>query len=502
LWFFRVLAVILGLLPVAIAEATLWALGLGKIDAHSDPFVGFDGRQPLFVRNKAADRYEIAPSRYLCFRPEGFAARKAPHEYRVFCLGGSTVQGRPYAIETSFTTWLELSLQAADPGRLFDVVNCGGISYASYRLVPILEEVLHYEPDLIVLYTGHNEFLEDRTYGHIKQHSATTRFVLRQSTRLRSLNLIRSAWNQWHARWDSVSASVASSSCDAPRLGVEVDARLDHPGGLTAYHRDPQWRRGVVAHFDYNVRRMIRLCQAAGVEIWIVDPVCNLASCPPFKSQHRDGLSREQVARWRQLRQEATNWYRVDMHRAVALLEEARAIDDQHAGLAYDLGTCYESLGRAELARAAYITAKEEDVCPLRIIEPLHKSLRAAAAEFDVPLIDVKGLFERNCRHGIPGGYLLVDHVHPSITGHQMIAQLMMDRMLGSGMIAADPTWTARRDRAYARHKASLGDAYYFRAQTRLEGLRRWAAGRATEVPSSSLTPPRAQGGSGTRGGE
>ena len=41
LWLFRVLAVMLGLLPVAIAEATLWALGLGTVDAHSDPFALF-----------------------------------------------------------------------------------------------------------------------------------------------------------------------------------------------------------------------------------------------------------------------------------------------------------------------------------------------------------------------------------------------------------------------------------------------------------------------------
>ena len=31
---------------------------------------------------------------------------------------------------------LELSLRAARPEREWDVINCGGVSYASYRLVP------------------------------------------------------------------------------------------------------------------------------------------------------------------------------------------------------------------------------------------------------------------------------------------------------------------------------------------------------------------------------
>jgi lysophospholipase L1-like esterase len=473
-WLFRVIAVAISLLPLVAAEMTLALLGMGDVDSHSDPFVGFDGQRPLFVRNAATDCYEIAPDRYLCFRPDGFVARKAPHEYRVFCLGGSTVQGRPYAIETSFTTWLELSLEEADPRRLFNVVNCGGISYASYRLVPILEEVLNYQPDLIVLYTGHNEFLEDRTYRHIKQCSATTRFILQQSTRLRSLNALRSYRNQRQLAHVTVA--------DTPRLGMEVQTRLDAQGGLAMYHRDPTWHRGVVEHFEYNIRRMIALCQDAGVNVWIVDPVCNLASCPPFKSQHREGMTSEQRARWQQLRHEASKWYRVDMNRAVHLMEQARAIDGLHAGLVYDLGTCYALLGRGEQARAAYLQAKEHDVCPLRIIEPLRQAIRRAAAEFDVPLIDVNGLFARECRQGIPGGYLLVDHVHPSITGHQMIAQLMIEQARRSGIIAVDANWTARRDQAYARHTATLGDEYYFRAQTRLEGLRRWATGRAAPV--------------------
>ena len=94
-------------------------------------------------------------------------ANKSRDEFRIFCLGGSTVQGRPYANETSFTTWLELSLQAADPRRQWQVVNCGGVSYASYRLLPIMKETLQYEPDLYIIYTGQNEFLEERTYGEI-----------------------------------------------------------------------------------------------------------------------------------------------------------------------------------------------------------------------------------------------------------------------------------------------------------------------------------------------
>src|SRR5439155_19892869 len=92
-----------------------------------------------------------------------------PTESLIFCIGDSTVQGNPWSIETSFSSWLKISLNAAEPSRHWEVVNCGGVSYASYRMVPILQELLQYEPDLVIVHASHNEFLEDRTYGHLKQ---------------------------------------------------------------------------------------------------------------------------------------------------------------------------------------------------------------------------------------------------------------------------------------------------------------------------------------------
>ncbi len=470
---FRLFAVALALLPFLGVEILLRWQGVGGAEQQTDPFIGFRGSRPLFVLNPDQARFEIPPARQLCFRPESFGATKGPREFRIFCLGGSTVQGRPYAIETSFTTWFELSLQLADATRQFEVVNCGGISYASYRLVPILEEVLGYQPDLIVLYTGHNEFLEERTYQHIKSRGAAREWVLRQATRSRSFNVAWSTWNRWRA--------VSPKSLPKTLLPDEVEARLDYLGGLEQYHRDADWTSGVVAHFEFNLRRMIALCRRANVPLWIVDPVSNLRNCPPFKSEHRAGLSVQDRQRWEALRSEASERYGKDLSGAIELLEQANRIDDQHAGLVYDLAKSYDSAGRIQDAKAAYRRAKELDVCPLRVTEPLREVLQRVCAESNTPLIDVVGLFEHQSRDGIPGGFLLVDHVHPSITGHQMIADLLLDRFLQMEQITLPDDWESQRAAVYAAHSSSLDDVYYLEAQRRLEGLRKWAQGRATQ---------------------
>ena len=477
-WRSRLLAVLLGLSPFIAFECICVGLDWGNPTSVNDPFIGFEGTRRLFVPDLASGTHKIAENRYLCFRADEFLTRKPDNEFRIFVLGGSTVQGRPYAIETSFAHWFQLSLQAADPDRQFDVINCGGISYASYRLVPILQEVIEYEPDLILLYTGHNEFLEDRTYQSIKRRSQAHRLALKLATRLRTYNLVWNAWNDRQS--DRVGAANAKAERpDVDVLPTEVQAMLDYEGGLALYQRDPEWRDGVVEHFESNVRRCVQICRAAGVPIWIANPVSNLRGSPPFKSLNRDDLSAEERDQWIQLRQAATERFATNPQSAFDMLHRAMEIDDQHAGLAYDLGKCYEMTGRMAKAKHYFVRAKELDICPLRIIEPLRERLTKVVREFDVPLIDVQKLFFEQSRDGIPGGFLLVDHVHPSITGHQLVAGLLVQQAMRAGIIQPVSNWEKTRDIAYQEHMASLDDKYFLEGQRRLEGLTKWAQGRA-----------------------
>jgi tetratricopeptide (TPR) repeat protein len=464
---------LIGLLPLALAELTLCGLGWGTPRDAGDPFVGFRSTRPLFVRNEAENVYETAVNRQAFFRPESFSLNKEPKEFRIFCLGGSTVQGRPFAIETSFTTWLELGLKAADSSRTWQVVNCGGVSYASYRLALILEEVLTYQPDLVIIYAGHNEFLEDRTYGHIKEQHAPFVFALETASRLRTFTLLRDvilrAWGP-----------PPEPREDRPLLPEEVEARLDYQGGLEQYQRDLQWRKDVLKHFRFNLRRMVSLGREADVPVWLADPVCNLRDCPPFKSQHRDGLGPEQLRQWEALRRKASEFYKTDMRMATECLQQALRLDDQFAGLHYDLAKCYETLGLTAKAREAYLRAKELDVCPLRILEGMNQAIHDISRRTGATLIPVRADFCQRDRYGIPGAYLLVDHVHPSVPGHQLIAALILDQMMAQGLVHPSAGWEERRDALYRAHTESLDDWYYLEGERRLQALRAWAAGRAT----------------------
>ena len=470
---FRVGAVCLGLTPLLLAELACWLGGWGEPDWRNDPFVGFHGTRPLFVLNSEQDLYHVAENRYACFQPETFAAQKGDDEFRIFCLGGSTVQGRPFSIETSFTTWLELSLKSAAPARSWEVVNCGGISYASYRLVPILEEVFAYQPDLIILYLGHNEFLEDRTYQDVKQRSPQLQRLLAGASQLRSWNALRQTYLQL------AGINPPQQTHVRPVLPEDVQTLLDFEGGLQQFQRDQAWQQGVAEHFRYNLRRMVERCRQENVVCWLVDPTYNLCNSPPFKSQPSAAVKTADRQRWLALRQEAAACYQSDLPRAAQALEQAVQIDGMHAGLFYDLGKCYETMGQFEQAYQHYLQAKDLDVCPLRITEPLRQTIRDVAQQANVPLIPVHANFRRRSRHGIPGDRLLADHVHPSLSGHQLVAELMLQQCVAAGWVDLPSDWLMRRDAVFQAHLATLPDAYYAQGHQRLENLKAWTQGRA-----------------------
>ena len=475
----RFLAVGVGLLAMVLVEGGLRLGGWGRPAVGDDPYVEFTETRRLFVPDASGARFEIPVARRSFFRPASFAAVKPSNGFRVFCLGGSTVQGRPFANETSFTAWLELSLRCAEPAREFEVVNCGGVSYASYRLVPIVRELLEHAPDLFVLYTGHNEFLEDRTYRAVKQTPTWVVAWHRRLTALHGYNLLRRLFQ------DPVDRPTSRA-----RLGAEVDALLDYRGGLADYHRDEERRAMIVEHFELNLERMVRLAAASDVPILLVNPVANLNGCPPFKIEHRRDLGADDRERFDRSWRVARDPGRTLTERTAAS-RRALDIDAQHAGAHFVLARCLEASADFRAAKAAYIRAKDEDVCPLRMLESMHAAVHRVAASTSATLVDVRALFERLSPNGLPGKDWLVDHVHPSIHGHQRIASCLFEVIERMGFIRRGDGFVARKEKRFREHLRALPPNYYIAGRQRLVGLQRWTEGRALVDKPANRTRSR-----------
>jgi len=132
------------------------------------------------------------------------------------------------------------------------------------------------------------------------------------------------------------------------------------------------------------------------------------------------------------------------------------------------------------------VKAKEEDLCPLRILEPMHESLFRLSNQYDVPLVDIRLIFEQKTHDGIPGSELLVDHVHPSIEGHQLIADAIYEKLRAMNLFQQSEHWQTTRDQLRQKQLDSLDQAYFLRGALRSKRLEGWSRGRSTKVPTLS----------------
>ena len=344
-------------------------------------------------------------------------------------------------------------LPAADQSKNWEVINAGGISYASYRVAQLMEELIRYQPDLFIIYTGHNEFLEERTYHKIKEVPPLVRSTVSLLTHTRTWTAINSALEKLH---------FVSEQDDANRykLSAEVDTILDQSAGPERYNRDDKLKLNILEHYRVSLQRMVSLARSVGAKVIFVKPASNLKDCSPFKSQHTPGMTAADQQRAERLEAMSQPFYwSQNWGMALNFLSQAVALDPRSADLQYRLGQTLLGMGRYQDAKIALQRARDEDVCPLRALTLIGRIVASVAANQRVPLVDFAGLLESRMQktqgYSILGKEYFLDHVHPTIEGHKLLAVALLDAMTEQGLVHPDTNW---------------GDAAIQRIATKIEG--------------------------------
>ncbi len=414
-------------------EVGLRLLGIQPITDTRDPFVGFSEQMPLMesVRDEAGREWlRTSPSKLVWFNDQAFARQKAAGTKRVFCLGGSTTFGHPYDDMTSFSGWMRELLPVVDSSTDWEVINCGGISYASYRVAALMDELVQYEPDLFVVFSAHNEFLERRTYSDLFERSTAS---LRIHAAL--------AQTRTYALADRMFSRPAVDPLNT--LPGEVDEMLNHSIGPVDYHRDLRWRKQVVDHYDFNLRRMIAIACRANCEIVLVAPASNERNCSPFKSEFAESRSKEQredvlkaIAASEQSERAENSG---ELKGKIEALRSAKQLAPEFAETRYRLAQLLMKFGLIEEASDEFRAALNEDVCPLRAVDEMGATLRSIGVELEVPIVDFEERLRADCErefgHRSLGEEYFLDHVHPTIEVNRRLSQWIIEALQSQGFV-------------------------------------------------------------------
>lgn len=345
----------------------------------------------LVLNQHASKRYFANQKNATYGNAEPFTIKKKPGTLRLFVLGESTTIGYPYMNNGSFHRWLQYRLSQTYPERDFEIINLSLTAVNSFTVLDFGRAALEYEPDAVLVYTGHNEYYGAMGVAATKGigHSRMLARLLMKLRGLRLTQLIASAADQ-------ISEMVSDEKVDLrENLMKRMAAEQQIAFGSEDY-------RAGLDQFRANMDELAALTSARGVPLLISNLVSNEKDLKPFIS-----IPDKQ-------RKSADTYYRV----GIQLYQQANYKD----------------------ARKAFVQAKELDALRFRAPEALNKIINEIAhAHKGVTLADTRDLFEKHSVGGILGNETLLEHVHPNLPGYALLSEAFYQALKKTGLLTNSP---------------------------------------------------------------
>ena len=324
----------------------------------------------VFVRE--GDFYKTKPRKVGVFHDQRFPVVKGKDDYRIFVLGGSAV----YYFRDFYGLGEKLAHRY--PHRRFEIVNIGGASYGSTRLLLQFQEILDHAPDLIIVYSGHNEFLEGyiRKKHHLSYPSLRKidKALIRHASTYQLLSALIFSLEQAMIRWSEQRMEEQKPPLFVPDRFLLGETPLD--------------KAEVYEYYRKNLEAIVKSCINSDVKVLLCTPVYSRFGPPD------------------------------------------NPIDD-----AYEQGMEHYGAGRFAEAHEYLKRAVSTDRHPRRADEERNGIVRDLAERYRVPLLDVDAEIALISEHGMPGDNVLRDHCHVRDDKVDLIYDLFFDAIMANRLI-------------------------------------------------------------------
>lgn len=414
---------------------------------------GYGSSIPLFKTLEANPRYyainPVLGQRYfpatgvspMVAVTDHFLKEKPPAALRIFVLGGSTTAGYPYLYNGSFPSILKAYLKAYYPERYIEIINLAMPAVSSYTVRDVALELGDYQPDLLLIYAGHNEF-----YGGLGLGSTESlgrqRWLINLYLALRDYKTFQLLGNMLAALQHAIS-DPAPAGEDGGTLMERMAGERHIP-----YHSDLFFR--AADNFAGNINDILDYAGERDLPVMIGTLVSNIRDQAPFVDVFADP---DGEAPWREAYQNAQAAFELgDYQAALVGVQHCIALDSLPAAQYFLQGKIFAALDDSVLAYQAFYRAKEFDGLRFRASEILNRRIAQFAGNAGVMVVPVKEAFEAASPERLPGAALLLEHLHPNLAGYTLMARTFGAAILRSGLAGPPPTtlppdslWLARR---------------------------------------------------------
>jgi lysophospholipase L1-like esterase len=337
----------------------------------------------LFINPNLPRKYFTGLNNFPSVVPDAFDKIKKENAFRVFVLGESSTAGWPYIPNASFPREIKRRLELLYPDNIIEIINCGVSAINTYTIRDIVPAIIKAEPDLILIYTGHNEY-----YGALGAASSVSlghsRVLINLYLRLQQFKTTQLIENMIR----EIIGFFSSRDINEPQGGETLMSKMIGESLIT-FNSD-LYKEGI-KQFEGNMKDIFEMFQEAKIPVILGTLTCNLRDQKPLISVKGNNFP------------PADNVYKEAQQNLKA--------------------------GKIEEARSLFLKAKELDALRFRAPQEINNIILQLSHKFNLPLIDIDSIFKAASPDGIVGYNLTVDHLHPNIEGYRMMGKAFLRAM-------------------------------------------------------------------------
>jgi len=271
-------------------------------------------------------------------------------------------------------------LELVYPNTPVEVINLGMTGVNSYTLLDLLPGVLDQKPDLILIYTGHNEYYGALGVGSIQSYGSSRTLInlIIYLNKFKTTQFVRNSIHWIASIFSSVNNKPSGTlmSMMAKDKYILLNSEVFNSG---------------LQQFKENFTDILKMIKDKGVPVILGKLVSNLKDQKPFISATTPGYKN-----------------------ADQVFTEA-----------------WENLKNNNITKANFLfrLAKDLDMLRFRAPEKLNEVIDDLGKEFHVAKVPIDSIFDSASPRGIAGDNLIIDHLHPNVKGYQLIGKAFYDSM-------------------------------------------------------------------------
>jgi tetratricopeptide (TPR) repeat protein len=361
----------------------------------------------LYMNERVSHRYFSNVDNATMGQYDVFLKNKEKNCFRIFVQGGSTAAGFPYNHGGSFSRILQERLQKTFPDKKIEVINTAMAAVNSYTLLDFASEIVRQQPDLILIYAGHNEYYGVLGVG-ASESIGNNRILIKLTLKLKRLRLFQ-LMKRFLVKKPTLSQS---DSGERVTLMAKMVKEQEIPFESAIYMQG-------VEQFNANLDELLELYKKNNIPVFIGTLVSNYKDQVPLLSQKKD----EEIGE---------SFYDND----IEVFERALLTKEKYnAEEYYRIGRVYLDNQDYKKAKQYFSLAKDHDLLKFRAPEIFNDIITYNAQKHNAIIVDVKSAMEAHVQGGIIGNEHMLEHLHPNIEGYFLMADAFYESLKENNLI-------------------------------------------------------------------